>query len=91
MTPVPVPYEEYSDHPHPHEQTNGQGQEQMQDSDLNNSNIDAYIAAHLERFEESKRKWADCSVEEWKAGADGETPFIFRSLSTEWLCAFLQK
>ena len=71
-------------------QTHSQDQDQMQlgsqpdaangfqENDLSRSQIDldAYISAHLEKFEESKRKWADCSLEDWKAGAEGESMVI---------------
>jgi hypothetical protein len=38
---------------------------------LPETELDAYISAHMEKFEEAKRKWADCSLEEWKDGANG--------------------
>lgn len=33
--------------------------------------VDAYIASHADRYEAAKKRWANCSREEWEAGADG--------------------
>lgn len=33
--------------------------------------LDAYVNAHVEAYNESKKKWSDCSMDEWKSGADG--------------------
>ena len=32
---------------------------------------DMFINAHLDAYEDAKKKWANCSIDEWKAGADG--------------------
>ncbi|PCH37595.1 hypothetical protein WOLCODRAFT_167619 [Wolfiporia cocos MD-104 SS10] len=32
--------------------------------------LDAYLEAHVEAYEEAKKKWTECSMDEWKAGAD---------------------
>ena len=33
--------------------------------------FDTYVEAHLDAYDHAKRKWSDCTIEEWKAGADG--------------------
>ena len=33
---------------------------------------DAYIGENLKKYEELKEKWANSSMEEWKAGGDGK-------------------
>jgi hypothetical protein len=33
--------------------------------------VDAYVNEHLEVYEEAKKKWEGCTMEEWVAGADG--------------------
>lgn len=35
----------------------------------------------LEEFEEAKKKWTECSIDEWKAGAEGE--FLNLSMKRE--------
>lgn len=38
--------------------------------------LDAYVDAHADTYEQAKKKWTECTVEEWRAGADGMTlPF----------------
>ncbi|PSS34170.1 hypothetical protein PHLCEN_2v1787 [Hermanssonia centrifuga] len=34
--------------------------------------LDAYVDTHLESYEQAKKKWAQCSMDEWKTGADGQ-------------------
>ena len=38
--------------------------------------IDAeqYILEHVEQYEASRKRWTECSIEEWKKGADGSCP-----------------
>lgn len=33
--------------------------------------LEAYIDVNANNYEQSKKKWAECSMEEWRAGADG--------------------
>lgn len=35
--------------------------------------IDAeqYLLEHIEQYEASRKRWMNCSIEEWKKGADG--------------------
>ena len=35
--------------------------------------IDAeqYLLEHVEQYEASRKRWTDCTIEEWKKGADG--------------------
>ena len=33
--------------------------------------LDTYVEAHVGAYEEAKKKWAGCSMEQWTAGADG--------------------
>jgi hypothetical protein len=39
--------------------------------DLFGQDLDACVGARIEAYEQAKKKWANCSLEEWKAGADG--------------------
>ena len=34
-------------------------------------NLDAYVDAHSDAYDLAKKKWTECSLDEWKAGADG--------------------
>lgn len=36
--------------------------------------LDEYVEKHYETYLEAKKKWAECDIEEWKAGADGLCP-----------------
>lgn len=36
--------------------------------------LDAYVNTHMSTYEDAKKKWTDCTMEEWTAGADGN-PF----------------
>lgn len=36
---------------------------------------DAYVKNHMDNYDKMMLRWANCTVEEWKAGADGA--FIF--------------
>ena len=38
---------------------------------------DVYVKNHMENYDEMMLRWANCTVEEWKAGADGTVGFIF--------------
>lgn len=38
--------------------------------------LDAYIDAHGDTYEQAKKKWAECSMDEWRNGAEGN---LFRS------------
>ena len=33
--------------------------------------LDKYISEHLDAYDEAKKKWSECSAEEWQAGAEG--------------------
>ena len=33
--------------------------------------LDTYLDAHVEAYEVAKRKWTECSMDEWTKGADG--------------------
>lgn len=33
--------------------------------------LDVYVEGHTEAYEQAKKKWTECTTEEWKAGADG--------------------
>ena len=35
--------------------------------------LDAYVNTHLDAYESSKKKWTECTMNEWIAGADGIT------------------
>ncbi|KAL6306843.1 hypothetical protein BKA93DRAFT_771087 [Sparassis latifolia] len=32
--------------------------------------LDIYVEAHVEAYEQAKKKWSECSMDEWKTGAD---------------------
>ncbi|KAF7792231.1 hypothetical protein EIP86_003266 [Pleurotus ostreatoroseus] len=32
--------------------------------------LDAYVDTHTEAYEQARKKWTECTVDEWKAGAD---------------------
>ena len=32
---------------------------------------DQYLLQHTDRYEALKKKWTDCSLDEWKGGVDG--------------------
>ena len=34
--------------------------------------LDKFIEEHLGAYNEAKKKWAECSMEEWQAGAEGK-------------------
>ena len=34
--------------------------------------LDAYVDAHTEAYEQARKKWTECTIDEWKAGADGK-------------------
>ena len=36
--------------------------------------LDIYVEAHVEAYEQAKKKWSECSMDEWKVGADGALP-----------------
>lgn len=33
--------------------------------------LDVYVNDHMSTYEDAKKKWTDCTMEEWTAGADG--------------------
>ena len=33
--------------------------------------MERYLAEHIDYYESEKARWADCTVDEWKNGADG--------------------
>lgn len=46
--------------------------------------VDEYVAIHVERYEAAKRRWTECSREEWEKGADGTyTSYIITCLSVK--------
>ena len=34
-------------------------------------NLNAYVDSHANSYENSKKKWTECTMDEWIAGADG--------------------
>lgn len=38
--------------------------------------LDTYVDTHVDAYDQAKKKWAECSNEEWKAGADGTILFL---------------
>ncbi len=36
-----------------------------------------YLDQHIEKYEESVRKWSECSLEEWKAGAESRFSLVW--------------
>lgn len=37
--------------------------------------LDAYLNANVEKLEESKKRWTNCSLEEWQKGGEGAIGF----------------
>lgn len=64
-------------HPHPHPQHEIHGGMQYEEPNqslgrLLGVDFDHLLAEHIEQYETSKKRWTSCSVDEWKAGADGQ-------------------
>ena len=36
--------------------------------------LDIYVEAHAVAYEQMRKKWTECSIDEWKKGADGTLP-----------------
>lgn len=45
--------------------------------------LDAYMDAHLRDYEEARKKWAECTIDEWQAGADGSVPLLLHLAALE--------
>ena len=33
--------------------------------------LTGFVEGHVDAYEEAKKRWSECSMEEWRAGADG--------------------
>ena len=33
--------------------------------------LDTFVGEHLDAYEDAKKRWTECSIDEWTAGADG--------------------
>jgi hypothetical protein len=62
----------------------------LQDNGLNDSgqtiqkllgrDVEAYMNAHVGVYEDAKKRWTECSIEEWEKGADGNVFFLNHGL-----------
>lgn len=43
--------------------------------------LNLYMDAHLNAYDEAKKKWSECSIDEWRAGADGASIKTYASVS----------
>lgn len=43
------------------------------------TDMDMYVACHIKQYEAERKRWAECSTEDWVHGADGE--FCYRTLA----------
>lgn len=39
--------------------------------------MDEYVATHMDRYEAARKRWTECTGEEWEKGADGEDTLPF--------------
>lgn len=37
--------------------------------------FDKFVDEHVDAYNEAKKRWSECSIEEWQAGANGESRF----------------
>ncbi len=37
--------------------------------------LDIWVEAHADVYDQAKKKWSECSMEEWTKGADGTCPY----------------
>lgn len=63
-TPSPPPYMH-------HGQSEAPGADDHAIRRLLGHDLDAYASAHVSTYEASKTRWSECTIEEWKDGADG--------------------
>ena len=36
--------------------------------------LTSFVESHVDVYEEAKKRWSECSMDEWRAGADGASP-----------------